>query len=1162
MEEVDQVMSSRRTLRSRFLAKILTAAVPATIMFSLSGPVNAGTAYVRPDQTFGTPTPGNPSKVSWNGIVLDSKQGGSSVPTASSTCPAPVNGKGICEDLTLAVPGGLTQSTLYVKISWHHPVWKAYLYLTSPGGTLYGGTPSGVPTPPETTATHCDDTSYQKGCGNETNLPFDEVTIANPTAGNWKLRVSAVTIHDEAYTGFASLTNSAPLQFLKENLATLATHLTRSQRINVVTVGWAPTAQELAEMKASLPDQYVPSVAGKQDPGNDCGDLRDNTSSGLVQHQTCHFTGTDSTNPNVTGVAGNNPNVPQYEIPYLEPIKYNFDYHFFKSDSLYAQDLFAVAKAVTRNDQPFGPTSVHAYLQPMPVDSKAAYLRAYNAQFGVYRGAANQVSAADAGTPDMVDAFAVEDWIQNTRLSSKYCNSFTDLDTGKTTGAQFINPDPNAQRDPYWDGNGTRAVNPDRNPQGLNQGITFLLLDTFSPDYAKNYFRPNHFHTWASFEHITDPDLNQPEGILDGRGWGGRYRFYFQDLGAAPSPYERAQWARFVTDLSATATEGSAGFDPPIWQYRNDPQWNGTGGIALPTAVGGNTLGKVMGWDINQGLAFKYIGSYLYRPYPSDVYVVAANTWIDHYSQPSQGDFYAVIAGKLYKPDVALKALNSAAPYATFDPGTSQQAILGCATNHYSLKWGPNLLSPPTGTTPGIDATCGVAGNNPDPRQEALESAKSNGSGAVVTVAGQQVPDFAINPAPIQDFIDHNRSLYAPLYDGAFTIPVVNLMLEKVYSMALPALASGIAAPANSGDGWGTINTRNDARVLKAAIDCANSAAAAPGCGNNPDIFPHDGGLTYVAEHEAAHFLGLHHPHDGTTSVEKGSGPSAAYPNSGSPLDGAWHYYYWMLKWQHDYTASPTTYGHSYGIYEVVDQERLMIGHAAEYMNQAQDWIADAYFTDGANGLTSPSATTTARLNAMTTDRNSATQLFKVGDYLHAQYAMKDAALHAKGITQAAVQPHLLTRAEAAADLNAVFVVNPQAAFDPNRSTCSGGGGGGAGGGGCHEVHGSGDIKGKNGGTAHFQSNESCPPGGQDGESAQDAGAHEDFHSTSVQSTQFDAGAGTMTIVGIGVSNGLPVTFLIVEQAATAASPALYTIQLSDGYINTGPLLSGAITLR
>jgi hypothetical protein len=1151
-------MTRRRTWGSRFLVRVLTAALPASLAFSMASPPIWAGAYSAPNQTFTVPTPGNPSQVNWKGLILDSQQGTSSVPTAtsSSNCTPDSNGKAICEDLTLTVPAGVSPATLYVKIGWHHPIWKAYLYVTSPTGTLYGGSPAGTPASPETIATHCDDTSYQKGCGNETNLPFDEVTIANPAAGTWKVRVSAVTIHDEAYTGFASLTNALPLQYVKESLAQLTTHLTKSQRINIVFVGWTPTAQELADMKANLPDQYVPSVAGKQDPGNDCGDVRDNPSNGLVQHQTCHFTGTDSTNANL-GVMGVTPNFPTYEVPYFEPTKYNFDYHFLKADDVYTQDLFAVAKSVTRYDQVFGPTSVHSYLQPMPVDSKAAYLRAYNAKYGAMRGVNYQVSAVDAGTPDMIDEFAVEDWIQNTRLSSKYCNSFTDLGTGKTTGAQFINPDPNAQRDPYWDGNGTGPVNPDRNPQGLNQGITFLLLDTFRPSYAANYFRPNHYHTWSSFEHITDPDSHQPEGILDGRGWGGRYRFYFQDLGAAPSPYERAEWARFVTDVEATATEGSAGFDPPIWQYGNDPAWGGTA-PPLPTQPGGNTLGHVLGWDINQGMAFKYIGSYLYRPYPSDVFVIAQNTWIDHYSQPSQGDFYAIIPGNLYNPAVALKALNSAAPYATFSAGTSQTAVLGCSTNRGSLQWtGTPFQTLPFSGTPGIDATCA----NPDPRQQALESSKATGTGAAVVVAGQTTYDLAINPAPIQNFIDHNRSQYAPLYDGAFTIPVVNLMLEKVYAMALPALASGIAAPANDGDGWGTINTRNDARVLKSAIDCANSAADAPGCHGNPDIFPHDSALTYVAEHEAAHFLGLHHPHDGTTSVEQGQGPSAAYPNSGSPLDGAWHYYYWMLKWQYDYTASPTTYGHTYGVYEVVDQERLMIGHAAEYMNQAQDWIADAYFTDGANGLTSPSATTTSRLNAMIADRNTATQLFKAGDYLHAQYAMKDADLHAKGITQAAVQPHLVSMTEAATDTNVVFAVNPQAAFDPNRSVCSSGGTGG--GGGCHEGDGSGSVKGKNGGTAQFSSNEDgCEDGTQADEQFKDPGASENFQSTQVQSVTFDDTAGTMTLAGIGSSSGLPVTFLIVEQAATAATPALYTIQLSDGYINTGPLLAGTITLK
>ena len=84
----------------------------------------------------------------------------------------------------------------------------------------------------------------------------------------------------------------------------------------------------------------------------------------------------------------------------------------------------------------------------------------------------------------------------------------------------------------------------------------------------------------------------------------------------------------------------------------------------------------------------------------------------------------------------------------------------------------------------------------------------------------------------------------------------------------------------------------------------------------------------------------------------------------------------------------------------------------------------------------------------MVADRNLATQLFQKGDHLHAQYAMKDSDLHAKGVTQAPVQPHQLSLTDAASDHNAIFVINPQASFDPNRSVCAGGCGGA---GGCHK---------------------------------------------------------------------------------------------------------------
>jgi len=75
-------------------------------------------------------------------------------------------------------------------------------------------------------------------------------------------------------------------------------------------------------------------------------------------------------------------------------------------------------------------------------------------------------------------------------------------------------------------------------------------------------------------------------------------------------------------------------------------------------------------------------------------------------------------------------------------------------------------------------------------------------------------------------------------------------------------------------------------------------------------------------------------------------------------------------------------------------------------------------------------------------DRALATTLFQRGDYLHAQYAMRNAVYHAKGFIFPAVQPHLMSLADAAAaaaqptdatvkDGHEIFVVNPQPVYGP-----------------------------------------------------------------------------------------------------------------------------------
>jgi hypothetical protein len=483
------------------------------------------------------------------------------------------------------------------------------------------------------------------------------------------------------------------------------------------------------------------------------------------------------------------------------------------------------------------------------------------------------------------------------------------------------------------------------------------------------------------------------------------------DLGSAPSTYERADW------VSATIAPdgGSAAFDPPIWDYRNSPAWNGSQ-PAGPQQAGGNTLGQVMGWEVTQGLTFKYVGGYLYRPIPNDVYVLATNDIVDHYSLPSAGDLYGVDMTKVADNTKALNALTSAAPYANFLPGPNQVKTLGCAANHAAIVGNPTVVGVITqGLVKEVpDPACTAATS--DAFQQAIEDGKGNGGAILLSQGGSSVPIYAVDQDYLRDYIDHNRPQYAPLYAGAFTVPVVNVMFEHEYNVALPLLVGGIAENVNNGDGWGQFDNVNDSLVPKAAIVCAQSSPVAPGCNGIPDTFRHDYGLTYTMQHESAHFLGVNHPHDGANSV-------------GKAADGTWHYYYSMLKWMYDASASPTTYAGTYGTYEIVDQERLMAGHAAEYMKQAQDWLVDAYVQDGAAGRTQPSTRTLSRQRLATADINQASKLFQAGDYLHAMYAMRNAALHAQGVTSKPVAPHRLSLQEAATNTNAVFSIHPQRVF-------------------------------------------------------------------------------------------------------------------------------------
>jgi hypothetical protein len=124
----------------------------------------------------------------------------------------------------------------------------------------------------------------------------------------------------------------------------------------------------------------------------------------------------------------------------------------------------------------------------------------------------------------------------------------------------------------------------------------------------------------------------------------------------------------------------------------------------------------------------------------------------------------------------------------------------------------------------------------------------------------------------------------------------------------------------------------------------------------------------------------------------------------------------------------------------------------------------------------------------------------------------------------------------------------------------------------CQEADGNGDFQDQNGQHGNFQmDNDNCEESGQggngesdqgDGVDSSNRGDGKDFHSTMTESTKFDSAAHTMTITGVGTSNGIPVAFTLVALETGIAGPGWVSMVFSDGYSIAGNLLNGSITLH
>jgi hypothetical protein len=880
-----------------------------------------------------------------------------------------------CVELRVRVPKGAKQ-TLYARVAWASSTQYVHLWGISPSNKVVGRSDVAD--------------SYDKRVGNADVTPLAEFTVRDPEPGIWRIQVRAVFGVKIPVKASVALVKAPALRLPQLDVLQLGNrYLTQTLTYNVVFANRHWSKAEVAAFRAAMPTEYRSGVLEKEfDDGctNDNDGLPDQavstTAGTLANWGTSYYCG--------TAAAGSG------DVPYFEPLHYRIRYRFLEADQRWTNDLFATMKRHTTVDQPF------AVLPPVGGrrQTQGQYLAQYDLQDGkAARGPAHVVSDPTKG--DKIDAFAVEDWIFNHRYDARYARSFRDVETGTRHSGAFITPDPNAYYDPYYTARGRRDL--DRIPQGPTTSYTFFALDTFHGKLASKYFRPNAYHFFDVSKHMVDPDLNEPSGPDFARAWGGRYRFFIHDLGAGPNAYESADTALTQNyGGSATAPYG----DPPIWDYETRPEWQGK--------LAANTARDARIW-----LFARFLGGYLYRPVPADVYALADTNWQDCYSNPecaAEGLSYTDLT-KIYDERYVRRNLGAALPGATFNSLTGTKGFvayrhLGCAANRALGQPDPSLVfdmdDPPTAPLLVPDPEC--VGKKSDPLQELLELAKARGD----ELAGG-VNDFAANPAVVRHYVEAHRKELAPQPAGQFTLTNISVVWPGATTWALPAVVGGIAMGTPNGEGWGNLNNVNDRVKSWQATDCARSKPIAPGCNGVPPISG-GSGFSYTIEHESSHFLGLTHPHDFFVVARNGAGGQAP-----------WTFYGTGFAKYADFAMAPTTYAGAFAPYSVLDQDIIQKGHAAEYLRQAQNYLADAYLTDGMAGRSKPSSATRQKVDRSHYWIHFGSRLFRCGDYLHAERAMRNAALSAQGVFGPVVEPRQLKPGE-----KVLMEVNPQPVYGPD----------------------------------------------------------------------------------------------------------------------------------
>ena len=659
-------------------------------------------------------------------------------------------------------------------------------------------------------------------------------------------------------------------------------------------------------------------------------------------------------------------------------MKIKYDLQILGASKAYAKTLFRVAEKHTAQAQDYHNSETGA-------EDRGLRRRP---GLGVPRGRQGRRPGVQGGRPDQDRPHRRVrrrglDVPQPRRQALERARS-PNVENGKCVGANgHPGPDRNAYHDPYYDKNG---LNLDRMPQGLNKGSSFFFFDTFTPDYAANYFRPNAYHTWGTDKVINGDDRAQAgrAGRLlahhrPGHRGLGRRRLRPHLGRPLPLPLRRprrgAQQLR-VRDLAqrqAADVERLPARRPADLAVRRRPALAAGRRRAAPTARLDYTGGTALPPDAAPrprrvyGLFFRSTPGYLYRPIPrGDVYWLAVSNWTDFYSRPQwvngqltnapwYGTWWTNTKQALQDrqgPADASRTTSCAGsprrrPYArwvgrirakssrsTTRPTTGRPARSSTPSPKYEDLPAPDYHVHADGGQTGDRARAALSATEQHVHTDygvdltdvsnAVEKAKAHG------VLGLGYDD-SVNHEQFRDFIDANRAGIADEVDGVNTIPSINMVFEKAYTWALPAIVGGIAVGTEDGEAWGVMNNVND------RVKCVLESHYPPPAGDRPGEKPLAAGAvpahpgdraaasSYTIEHEAAHNLGLSHPHDGSYGVDKCP--------SGHANAGEWKCYWNGLGWMYDISAAPTTYAMSYRPYEVEDQDNLQRGHVAEYLD-------------------------------------------------------------------------------------------------------------------------------------------------------------------------------------------------------------------------------------